>query len=251
MGKKLYMSISYLKQSLDTLFPILYSNVKNNLLTRTRKKFTPEEDARLRFLVDRQGPKKWDLIAREMPGRTSRQCRDRYKNYLVPGFFNGQWSEEEDELLLSMYLKHGSQWSKLSKFFKNRSANSLKNRWNYFVSKRLDKDDSKVDLNVDSSDEVQEENLKKNECTKTKILHELSTNISIVPTLENEKKHYELSKNENNNIQQKSKQENNINVVDFQFDPQLFVDTIKMNDNIFIQNYDPNFSNLLDFDLCF
>ena len=83
------------------------------------------------------GSKKWEQIAKEMPGRTGRQCRDRYQNYLIPGFFNGQWSKTEDDLLLKLYVQHGSQWSKMAQFFKNRSANALKNRWNYFVSRHM------------------------------------------------------------------------------------------------------------------
>lgn len=103
-----------------------------------RKKFTPEEDEKLKSLVDKMGCKKWDSIAKEMPGRTGRQCRDRYKNYLIPGFFNGQWSKEEDDLLRRKYYEYGSQWSKITQFFTQRSANALKNRWNYFVSRHLD-----------------------------------------------------------------------------------------------------------------
>lgn len=103
-----------------------------------RKKFTPEEDEKLKNLVENTEFKKWDAIAKEMPGRTGRQCRDRYKNYLVPGFFNGQWSKEEDNLLRLKYAEFGPHWSKITAFFKNRSANALKNRWNYFVSKHIE-----------------------------------------------------------------------------------------------------------------
>lgn len=102
-----------------------------------RKKFTQEEDEKLKDLVQKMGSKKWEVIAKEMPGRTGRQCRDRYQNYLIPGFFNGQWSKQEDDLLLQKFMEYGSQWSKITPFFKNRSANALKNRWNYFVSRHL------------------------------------------------------------------------------------------------------------------
>ncbi|OHS98969.1 Myb-like DNA-binding domain containing protein [Tritrichomonas foetus] len=122
---------------MESLF--FFNNPNYSLLPLTknqRKKFTPEEDEKLRMLVEKQGAQKWDNIAREMPGRTGRQCRDRYKNYLIPGYFNGQWSAEEDNLLRTKFLEFGSQWSKLTKFFNNRSANALKNRWNYFVSRQ-------------------------------------------------------------------------------------------------------------------
>ena len=99
----------------------------------SRKRFTQEEDNLLRQLVDKYGTEKWDIISREMKGRTGRQCRDRYRNYLIPGFFNGQWSEEEDRLLIQKYKEIGPQWTKMIPFFRGRSANSIKNRWNYFV----------------------------------------------------------------------------------------------------------------------
>ena len=82
----------------------------------SRKKFSSEEDKRLKELVELHGAKNWDKIAELMPGRTGRQCRDRYRNYLIPGF-----------------KEFGPQWAKMTPFFHGRSANSLKNRWNYFV----------------------------------------------------------------------------------------------------------------------
>lgn len=103
----------------------------------SRQKFTQEEDDKLKELVEKMGSRKWESIAKEMPGRTGRQCRDRYQNYLTPGFFNGQWSSEEDYMLRLKYMELGPQWSKISLFFKSRSPNSLKNRWNYFVSKHF------------------------------------------------------------------------------------------------------------------
>lgn len=101
-----------------------------------RKKFTPEEDEKLKELVNEIGLGKWEKIATLLPGRNGRQCRDRYRNYLSPGFFNGQWTQEEDDLLASKYFEIGPHWSQIVKSFPNRSANSLKNRWNYFVCRQ-------------------------------------------------------------------------------------------------------------------
>ena len=105
--------------------------VKRKHTNAPRKKFSQEEDEKLKNLVESMGSKKWEQIAKEMPGRTGRQCRDRYQNYLIPGYFNGQWSKMEDDLLLKLFVQYGSQWSKMAQFFSNRSANSLKNRYNY------------------------------------------------------------------------------------------------------------------------
>ena len=103
---------------------------------KRRRKFTEEEDNLLKQLVEKLGMKKWEQIAQHVPGRTGRQCRDRYRNYLVPGYFNGQWTQEEDDLIKEKFLQLGPRWSTMTKYFSNRSANALKNRWNYFVCRQ-------------------------------------------------------------------------------------------------------------------
>ncbi|KAK8892678.1 hypothetical protein M9Y10_029918 [Tritrichomonas musculus] len=110
-------------------------NNKQDDIKNHRNKISFEEDEHLRKLVEKMGARKWKNIARHMPGRTERQCRDRYKNYLMPGYFTGQWTREEDEMLLNKHKELGSKWSLMTKFFTNRNANSLKSRWNYFVSR--------------------------------------------------------------------------------------------------------------------
>lgn len=103
---------------------------------KRRRKFTQEEDDLLKQLVEKLGVKKWDQIAQHVPGRTGRQCRDRYRNYLVPGYFNGQWTQEEDDLIKEKFMELGPRWSHMTRFFSNRSANAIKNRWNYFVCRQ-------------------------------------------------------------------------------------------------------------------
>lgn len=111
------------------------STVPQQIPIKHRKKFSAEEDEILSEMVEKFGPKKWNRIAQYLPFRTARQCRDRYCNYLAPGFFNGEWLQEEDDLLYEKYKEIGPKWAQMKVFFKNRSPNSLKNRWNYFVSK--------------------------------------------------------------------------------------------------------------------
>lgn len=142
--------------------PVLDFNssiIANTLGKNPRRKFSPEEDERLRHLVATNGRKKWEAIARKMPGRTGRQCRDRYQNYLVPGFFNGQWTKQEDELLMKKYKEIGSKWSKMSKFFEHRNANALKNRWNYFISQKMKKENiEKIECNQKGNEPNDETN---------------------------------------------------------------------------------------------
>lgn len=94
-----------------------------------RKLFSIEEDAKLRFLVSQYGNKDFKKIASFMPGRTPRQVRERYKNYLSPEVNNGPWSREEDALLCKKYMELGPKWSKIADFFPSRSDINVKNRW--------------------------------------------------------------------------------------------------------------------------
>lgn len=102
------------------------------------KKFTEEEDEMLKRIVFTFGAKNWRLIASLMPGRTPRQCRDRYSNYLAPGFIHSEWSKEEDKLLAEKYAEIGPKWTQLRQYFPFRTANDIKNRYNYTVSRKID-----------------------------------------------------------------------------------------------------------------
>ena len=100
----------------------------------TKKKFTNDEDEKLIKLVNKYGAKKWNSIALSMEGRTGRQCRDRYKNYLAPFINKSEWTLEEDMLLVEKFREYGPCWSKISKFFVGRTSSSLKNRWYFKIT---------------------------------------------------------------------------------------------------------------------
>lgn len=53
---------------------------------RTLNRWTQEEHERLAYLVDKWGcEKNWAKVAEEMPGRTGKQCRERWLNHMKPG----------------------------------------------------------------------------------------------------------------------------------------------------------------------
>ena len=101
----------------------------------TRQKFTAEEDARLIDLVRIHGNKAWKKIASIMKTRTTRQCRERYINYLSPNVTNGPWTAEEELLLIEKVQEMGPRWPKIAKYFQSRSDVNIKNRYALFVSK--------------------------------------------------------------------------------------------------------------------
>ena len=102
-----------------------------------RRFFTQEEDLLLTNAAIQYNEKNWANIAKNVPGRTPRQCRDRWMNYLKPNLKFDPWSKEEDALLTSMVNSYGTHWAKIVAHFPGRSTNAIKNRWNSSISKRI------------------------------------------------------------------------------------------------------------------
>jgi len=96
-----------------------------------RRYFTIEEDRMILKCIKMFGaPGRWSEIARRLPGRTGKQCRARYINYLDARVKCGSWSNEEDSLLMNLWNKHGMKWSHISQMIPGRTASSTKNRFN-------------------------------------------------------------------------------------------------------------------------
>lgn len=95
---------------------------------KVKNAFTEEEDAKLISLVNEYGANDWHTVVRYMPGRTTRQCRERYKLYLSPDIKSGPWTSEEDTLLHELYAKYGPKWAMFSPYLNNRTPINIKNR---------------------------------------------------------------------------------------------------------------------------
>ncbi|OHT10820.1 Myb-like DNA-binding domain containing protein [Tritrichomonas foetus] len=126
----------------------------NNSSIKKRIKFTEEEDDKLRQLVQQYGESNWEMVAKLMEGRNGRQCRERYRNYLIPGFVKNQWTEKEDQILLQKYHEYGPKWTKIMKFFAGRSAVNIKNRFNYFVIRYDNEYQQKNNMVICNSNEM-------------------------------------------------------------------------------------------------
>lgn len=61
----------------------------------TKGPWSAEDDARVAELVGEIGAKKWSCIAAQLPGRTGKQCRERWHNHLNPHINKMPWSEHE------------------------------------------------------------------------------------------------------------------------------------------------------------
>jgi hypothetical protein len=97
--------------------------------------FAAAEDDLIRYLVEQQRMTKWSDVAAQLPGRTSRQVRDRYKHYLSPNVTAHDWKLDEDKQLIQLVGRYGQRWSSLVQYFPGRSEVQLRNRWNVLQRK--------------------------------------------------------------------------------------------------------------------
>ena len=96
---------------------------------RSKKLFTSEEDEMMRRLVQIHGEKAWKVIAAALPGRSTRQCRERWRNYLSPSVRSMPWTVNDDQKLESLITQFGTQWARIATFFEYRTDVNVKNRW--------------------------------------------------------------------------------------------------------------------------
>lgn len=78
-----------------------------------------QEDKRLLEIIhkDQGDPSKdvgqvgnWTKIASDLNnGRSAKQCRDRWLNYLRPGIKKGDWTTEEEDLIRELYETFGAR----------------------------------------------------------------------------------------------------------------------------------------------
>jgi hypothetical protein len=120
----------------------LSANTPRNALTpvskgKLRRYFTPTEDRQLCALVEQYGIRDWELITSFMPGRSERQCRDRWANHLAPTLNFSDWTPEEDAFLLAKAKMFGTQWAQIKHFFPGRTDMDCKNRWNLLNNRQL------------------------------------------------------------------------------------------------------------------
>jgi len=93
------------------------------------RKFTKDEDERLRELVKKYGEGCWTKIAENMPGRNRKQVRERYVNFVKKERSLHEFTQEEDALILSFVATKGRKWIVISDMLPGRTPIMIKNRY--------------------------------------------------------------------------------------------------------------------------
>ncbi|KAJ4965359.1 hypothetical protein NE237_017208 [Protea cynaroides] len=101
--------------------------------------WSPEEDAKLKSYIDQNGTGgNWIALPQKIGlRRCGKSCRLRWLNYLRPNIKHGGFSEEEDNIICSLYISIGSRWSIIAAQLPGRTDNDIKNYWNTRLKKKL------------------------------------------------------------------------------------------------------------------
>ena len=91
--------------------------------------WTPKEDAHVIAGVTQFGEGQWSRVALLVPGKTGKQCRERFSNMLNTEARKDPWTPEEHQLILDSVAELGPCWSKIAKRFVGRTDNAIKNRY--------------------------------------------------------------------------------------------------------------------------
>ncbi|XP_050365792.1 transcription factor MYB87-like [Argentina anserina] len=104
-----------------------------------RGPWSPEEDSKLKSYIDLHGTGgNWIALPQKIGlKRCGKSCRLRWLNYLRPNIKHGGFSEEEDNLICSLYISIGSRWSIIAAQLPGRTDNDIKNYWNTRLKKKL------------------------------------------------------------------------------------------------------------------
>ncbi|KAJ3441324.1 snRNA-activating protein complex subunit [Anaeramoeba flamelloides] len=105
-------------------------------------KWSDDEDKRLTQMVAKYGSSSWSKIANSIPNRSSKQCRERWKNQLDPKIKREPWSKEEDQILTDLFQKLGPKWSQMRNQLPGRPDNQIKNRWNSTLKRKIEEKDN-------------------------------------------------------------------------------------------------------------
>ena len=109
--------------------PSEYKYNRNTKLGLIRGPWSVQENELLTEWVEKNGPKLWTLCSEFIKGRTGKQCREHWNNCLNPKLIKGEWTPEEDFLIMYFYLKCNGSWKTIINLFEGRTENSVKNRF--------------------------------------------------------------------------------------------------------------------------
>ncbi|CAL5000187.1 unnamed protein product [Urochloa decumbens] len=100
--------------------------------------WTKEEDDRLVAYIKAHGEGCWRSLPKAAGlMRCGKSCRLRWINYLRPDLKRGNFTADEDDLIVKLHSLLGNKWSLIAARLPGRTDNEIKNYWNTHVRRKL------------------------------------------------------------------------------------------------------------------
>ncbi|KAL5203136.1 hypothetical protein ABZP36_014088 [Zizania latifolia] len=100
--------------------------------------WTKEEDQRLIAYIRAHGEGCWRSLPKAAGLlRCGKSCRLRWMNYLRPDLKRGNFTDDEDELIIRLHGLLGNKWSLIAGQLPGRTDNEIKNYWNTHIKRKL------------------------------------------------------------------------------------------------------------------
>ncbi|CAM0883845.1 unnamed protein product [Alopecurus aequalis] len=100
--------------------------------------WTKEEDQRLIGYIKAHGEGCWRSLPKAAGLlRCGKSCRLRWMNYLRPDLKRGNFTDDDDELIIKLHALLGNKWSLIAGQLPGRTDNEIKNYWNTHIKRKL------------------------------------------------------------------------------------------------------------------
>ncbi|KAL6859193.1 hypothetical protein ACP4OV_018195 [Aristida adscensionis] len=100
--------------------------------------WTKEEDERLVAYIRAHGEGCWRALPKAAGlARCGKSCRLRWINYLRPDLKRGNFTPDEDHLIITLHSLIGNKWSLIAARLPGRTDNEIKNYWNTHIRRKL------------------------------------------------------------------------------------------------------------------